>query len=198
MTSDVLEHAFLTDMSEPAVLIYQLLPDKELADRRFMPMEYLRGKGLPVERTFYEPIYAITVSTAETRPEQLLEDIFYMFNMNHPADFKGHSLSVSDIVALKLNGAVSFHYVDSFGFQRLDSFLPDNPLKNAEMTVEDDYGMIDGIINNGKNPALEPPMITEEQPRQAFPSILERLNRPVPAHSSHEKADPKKTQGMEL
>ena len=193
-----LEQTFLTKMQEPAILIYQLLPDKELADRRFMAMEYLQSKGLPVERTYYEPIYAMTVSTAETRPEQLLEDVFYIFNMNRPADFKGHSLSVSDIVALKIHGAVSFHYVDSFGFQRLDGFLPDHPLKNAEMTAEDDYGMIDGIINNGKNLALEPPTQTEEQLQQAFPSILERLNSPLPARTSHEKPDPKKTQGMEL
>ena len=67
-----LEQTFLTKMQEPAILIYQLLPDKELADRRFMAMEYLQGKGLPVERTSYEPIYALTVSTAEMRPEQLL------------------------------------------------------------------------------------------------------------------------------
>ena len=58
-------------------------------------------------------------------------------------------MSVSDIVAIKRDGVVSCHYCDSVGFQEIPGFLPSNPLKNAEMTVEDDYGMIDGIINNG-------------------------------------------------
>ena len=64
---------------------------------------------------------------------------------------QGHSLSVSDIVALRQNGVVSCHYVDSIGFQELPGFLkPENYLKAAEMAMEDDYGMIDGVINNGK------------------------------------------------
>ena len=76
--------------------------------------------------------------------------------MDHPADFKGHSLSVSDIVALKQNGVVSCHYVDSIGFRELPNFLkPENYLKNAEMAMEDDYGMIDGIINNGPKDPTE-------------------------------------------
>ena len=54
-------------------------------------------------------------------------------------------MSVSDIVAIKRDGKVSCHYCDSFGFAEVPGFLPDNPLKNAEMAVEDDYGMIDGI-----------------------------------------------------
>ena len=59
-------------------------------------------------------------------------------------------MSVSDIVAVKQNGVVSCHYCDSLGFQEVSGFLSkDNPLKHAEMSVEDDYGMIDGIINNG-------------------------------------------------
>ena len=71
------------------------------------------------------------------------------FNTAHPQEFTGHSLSVSDIVVLRQKGAVSSHYVDSVGFVQLPAFLPDNYLKNAEMSMEDDYGMIDGIINNG-------------------------------------------------
>ena len=73
------------------------------------------------------------------------------FNVSRPDDFTGHSLSVSDIVALRQNGVVSCHYVDSIGFQELPGFLkPENYLKAAEMAMEDDYGMIDGVINNGK------------------------------------------------
>ena len=81
----------------------------------------------------------------------MLEEMYTKFNIDHPEDFRGHSLSVSDIVAIRQNGIVSCHYVDSIGFKELPEFLkPENYLKNAEMAMEDDYGMIDGIINNGK------------------------------------------------
>ncbi|MBR3741303.1 MAG: DUF4316 domain-containing protein [Clostridia bacterium] len=205
-----LEHNFLTKMKEPAIMIYQILPESKLYVYQFMPLEQLKAHGVPLDRQSYEPIYAMTVPTTETSPDKLLEGTFHMFNMNRPDDFKGHSMSVSDIIALKLNGEVSFHYVDSFGFKRLDGFLPDNPLKNAEMTVEDDFGMIDGIINNGRNPALEPPRQEElptapelpaqaEEPhKQEFPSILERLNSPQPARAAPKKDSPKKKIGMEL
>ena len=64
-------------------------------------------------------------------------------------------MSVSDIVAIRQDGALSCHYCDSFGFQQITGFLDGNPLKNAEMSMEDDYGMIDGIINNGpKEPTV--------------------------------------------
>ena len=95
----------------------------------------------------------------------MLESLYTKFNIDHPEDFTGHSLSVSDIVALKTGGVVSCHYVDSVGFAELKDFLrAGNHLKNAEMTLEDDYGMIDGIINNGKAGA--------ERER---PSVLEKL-----------------------
>ena len=76
-------------------------------------------------------------------------------------------MSVSDIVAIKRDGKVSCHYCDSFGFEQIPGFLPDNPLKNAEMAVEDDYGMIDGIINNGpKEPTVAQ---LEQQARSGQP-----------------------------
>ena len=203
-----LEQAFLTKMKEPAIMIYQLLPDDGLRDYHFSSMSQLEVQGLTADRQHYEPIYAMTMPTTETNPEKILADTYHIFNMNRPDDFKGHSMSVSDIVALKMNGEVSFHYVDSFGFKQLDGFLPDNPLKNAEMAVEDDYGMIDGIINNGKNPALEPPTDRQQAPespaqkedlhRQALPSILDRLNSPNPARTSPKKDTHNKNKGMEL
>ena len=103
--------------------------------------------------------------------DRQLEDLYVKFNIDHPNDFRGHSMSVSDIVALKIAGEVSFHYVDSVGFQKLENFMKsENYLKNAEMAMEDDYGMIDGIINNGKAPGVE-----------ERPSVLEQLKeKPVP------------------
>ena len=199
--TDRMEQTFLTKMKEPAMMIYQLMPDEQLADYHFAAFDQLSSKKLAVERKHYEPIYAMAMPTTEIKPDQLLEGIFHAFNVNRPDDFKGHSLSVSDIVALKVNGEVSFHYVDSFGFRGLDGFLPDNPLKNAEMTVEDDYGMIDGIINNGKNPALEQPQPSEPQKevrKKEPPSILARLNEPQSARTAPKKDGPKKNKGLEL
>ncbi len=100
-----------------------------------------------------------------------LEDIYRKFNIDHPADYTGHSLSVSDIVALKQAGVVTCHYVDSFGFRELPHFHPENYLKNVEVAIEDDYGMIDGILNNG----------VREFAGEERPSVLEKLkNMPEP------------------
>ncbi len=95
-----------------------------------------------------------------------LEALYVQFNAAHPEDFRGHSLSVSDIVALKVGGVVSCHYVDSIGFKELENFaLQENYLKNAEMAVEDDYNSIDGIINNGR----------KDEPETERHSVLDAL-----------------------
>ena len=103
-------------------------------------------------------------------------------------------MSVSDVVALKLNGKVSYYFVDSFDFQKLDRFMTDNPLKNAEMSMEDDYGMIDGIINNGKAPALE----TAEAKPKAMPSLKDQLTQ-AKAQTVHQPRthENKQKKGME-
>jgi len=81
--------------------------------------------------------------------EQCLENLYEKFNLNRPADYRSPSLSVSDIVAIRRDGVLSCHYCDSIGFAEIPDFIkPENYLKNAEMAMEDDYGMVDGIINN--------------------------------------------------
>ena len=73
-----------------------------------------------------------------------LEDIYTRFNIDHPKDFKGHSLSVSDVVVLHQNGQDAAHYVDSFGYKEVPEFLQEqtqqpekiNPLKHVEDTIE--------------------------------------------------------------
>ena len=108
----------------------------------------------------------------------VLDNLEYRFNNEHPADYRHPSMSVSDIVAIKRDGKVSCHYCDSFGFAEVPGFLPDNPLKNAEMSVEDDYGMIDGVINNG---AKEPTVAQlEQQARSGQPISL--MNLAAAAH----------------
>ncbi len=142
------ENSFLNNPAD-SYAIYQLKNGDELRDYRFEGMERLQKAGLNVERGNYEIIYAGELHYSGDTYDKL-NGLYQTFNINHPADFTGHSLSVSDIVALKQNGVISCHYVDSFGFQELPSFLkPENYLKDAEMTMEDEYGMLDGIINNG-------------------------------------------------
>ena len=115
-----------------------------------------------------------------------LSNLFRQFNIEHPQDFTGHSLSVSDIIVLRQQGQVSSHYVDSWGYKELPQFLPENYLKNAEMAMEDDFGMIDGIINNGPK---------EIKAKEERPSVLEKLKGHPTANRQepHEKTAPKKS-----
>ena len=169
------EGAFLNNPDD-AYIIYQLKYEQETAKLLFQPVRKLQEAGIQVERRNYDAVYTGSLPSGWKRRSECLNKLYYEFNMCHPSDFKGHSMSVSDVVGLKINGKITTHYVDSIGFRKLDSFIPmDNPLKNAEMAMEDDYGMLDGIINNGKNPALK-----EAEKR---PSVAESLKQP--ARSSH-------------
>ncbi len=193
--------------------IYQLKDGAGMRDYHFEPYDRLQAAGLSVEATNYDLIY-----TAELTPGTSLEDIYTRFNIDHPKDFKGHSLSVSDIVVLHQNGENTAHYVDRFGYREVPEFLrgqtqqltpdelttgeqittprgsfsvtamsreqmeaagygfhhqsdngkylimgngtqafaiaaetPENYLKAAEQTTEQNGNMIDGIINNTPN-----------------------------------------------
>ncbi len=194
--------------------IYQLKDGDETLDYRFEPLDSIHRNGLSVDPANYELVY-----TAPLTERDSLEGIYTRFNMDRPADFTGHSLSVSDIVVLHQDGKDTAHYCDRFGFSQVPEFLQerqrsltpdaletgetvrtprgsfyvtamsreqmeaagyglhhqsddgkylimgngtrafavlaeqpekDNPLRTAEMTLEDDYGMIDGVINNGR------------------------------------------------
>lgn len=154
LTDQELENSFLHNPAD-AFAIYQLKHDEATRDLRFEPLERVTAVGLTVDRGNYDLVYTAPLTPGQSQ-EETLDMLYEQFNFHHPADFTGHSLSVSDIVALRQNGAVSCHYVDSFGFAELPFFLkPENYLKNAEMAMEDDYDSIDGIINNGpKQPAV--------------------------------------------
>ena len=203
---------------EDSFSIYQLKGGDETLDYRFEPLDAIRRNGLSVDPANYELVY-----TAPLTERDSLEGIYTRFNVNRPADFTGHSLSVSDIVVLHQDGTDTAHYCDRFGFSQVPEFLEperakevsiptpdqmetgetvrtprgsfyvtamsqeqmeaagyglhhqsddgrylimgngtrafavlaeqpekDNPLRTAEMTLEDDYGMIDGVINNGR------------------------------------------------
>lgn len=169
------EQAFLESPGD-TYAIYQLKRDDATADIRFMNSDYLKSKGIEPQYENYELIYTGALSKDGSQMEKL-EDLYRIFNIEHPQDFTGHSLSVSDIVALKQAGVVSYHYVDSIGYKELLGFRStDNPLKNAEMQMEDDYGMIDGIINNGPK-QTEKPAPEKEETKSKKPSVLAKLRQ---------------------
>ena len=115
--------------------IYQLKDTEETRDIRFMAMDYLEMKGIPVSRENYELVY-----TGELAEGMSLEDIFTKFNIDHPADFTGHSLSVSDVVVLHQDGENKSHYVDSVGYREVPEFTKETAL-SAEVSEEKDSVM---------------------------------------------------------
>ena len=205
------EQRFLNSPTD-SMAIYQLRRDAPV-ELRFANLGSLAA---PPDPANYEAVY-----TREVYPDddtgRILENFYYIFNDERPGDFVGHSLSVSDIVALKQDGKVSYHYCDSMGFQELPAFQkPENYLKAAEMSMEDDYGMIDGIINNGpKQPTvadleaqvkagmsislmdLAAAAHRERDAGERKPSVLEQLkNQPV--QERPHKTAPKKSAEKEL
>ena len=162
------EQAFLGHKGD-CFAIYQVKHTDELRDIRYEGLEWIKSIGRTVQRDNYDLVYTAPLAPGDLKGS-VLDNLEYRFNNEHPADYRHPSMSVSDIVAIKKDGKVSCHYCDSFGFAEVPGFLPDNPLKNAEMAVEDDYGMIDGILNNGsKEPTVAQ---LEQQARSGQPISL--------------------------
>ena len=205
------EQAFL-DHKGDCFAIYQVKHTDELRDIRYEGLEWIKSIGQTVQRDNYDLVYTAPLAPGDLKGS-VLDNLEYRFNNEHPADYRHPSMSVSDIVAIKRDGKVSCHYCDSFGFAEVPGFLPDNPLKNAEMAVEDDYGMIDGIINNG--PKEQTVAQLEQQARSGQPislmdlaaaahredrdkkkSVVEQLkSQPKP---EHKKTAPKKSAEREI
>ena len=204
------EQAFLAHEGS-CFAIYQVSRD-DPQNVRFMNLDWLQSHNLAVDRNNYDMIYTAPLNGSGSAMEQL-ETLYEQFNLQKPVDFHSPSMSVSDIVAIKQDGKVSCHYCDSVGFTEIPGFLPDNPLKNAEMMLEDDYGMIDGIINNGpKEPTVAQ---LEQQARSGQPislmdlaeavhreerdkkkSVMEQLKSQP--RTEHKKTAPKKSAEREL
>ena len=181
------EQAFLSQ-NRNCFAIYQVSRN-DPQNVRFMNLDWLESHDVSVDRSNYDLIYTAPLSESGTVPEQL-EKLYQQFNLEKPVDFHSPSMSVSDIVAIKQDGKVSCHYCDSVGFTQIPGFLPENPLKNAEMAVEDDYGMIDGIINNGvKEPTVAE---LEQQARSGQPISLMDLTA-----AAHREEREKKKSVME-
>ena len=181
------EQAFLSQ-NRDCFAIYQVSSD-DPQNVRFMNLDWLKSHDISIDRSNYDLIYTAPLRESGTVLEQL-EKLYQQFNLEKPVDFHSPSMSVSDIVAIRQDGKVSCHYCDSVGFTQIPGFLPDNPMKNAEMMLEDDYGMIDGIINNGpKEPTVAE---LEQQARSGQPISLMDL-----ADAVHRKEREKKKSVME-
>ena len=204
------EQAFLSQ-NRDCFAIYQVSSD-DPQNVRFMNLDWLKSHDISIDRSNYDLIYTAPLRESGTVPEQL-EKLYQQFNLEKPVDFHSPSMSVSDIVAIRQDGKVSCHYCDSVGFTQIPGFLPENPLKNAEMMLEDDYGMIDGIINNGaKEPTvaeleqqarsgqpislMELAAATHREEREKKKSVMEQLKSQPKAE--HKKTAPKKSAEREI
>lgn len=192
--------------------IYQLKRGDETRALRFEPYDRLTATGHAVDPANYDLIYS-----APLAPGTSLEAIFTRFNIDHPKDFKGHSLSVSDVVVLHQNGQDTAHYVDSIGYRQTPEFLqPQNCLKHVEDIVEQNDNNFDGIINNTpqtptvgeleqKAKAGEPISLIDlanaihadkERGKEEKPSIRAQL-RAAKEQTAQRKAQRSKTQDLE-
>ena len=115
------------DQTGDMMAIYQLRRDV-MPELGFVELDRLKS---PPKKENYKAVYAHGISISED-VTQTLENLYYIFNQARPEDFKGHSLSVSDIVALKRDGVVSYYYCDSVGFRELPDFGRESVLKRLE------------------------------------------------------------------
>ena len=203
------EQEFLTGSGD-GFAIYQLKHDISTRDLRFASMAMVEKTGKKIDRGNYELIYTGKLEQkADLEQHAILEELYARFNLAIPEDFAGHSLSmsdivgvgigvpgISDIVALRQSGHISFHYVDTFGFRDVKSFLPDNLLHSAEIGMEDDYNMIDGIVgNNGINPARE----EKPEPKKEPLPLREQLKQVIKEHQQNQHPGrAAKAAGLEL
>ena len=114
-------------------------------------------------------------------------------HLQYPADFKGHSLSVSDVVVLHQNGQDTAHYCDSVGFQQVPEFLRENPLRTAELSTEQNENMIDGVLNNAPSLGeLEAKAKAGEQISLTDLAAAVKAEEKVPKAKKSRTAKPKK------
>jgi len=134
-------------------LIYQLKRDDSTRDFRYEPLERLQAAGLAVDPANYELVYTAPI-TADTGS---LGQIYEKFNIDRPEDFKGHSLSISDIVIIKQEGEETAHYVDRYGFKEVPQFLqptPERPTFDMQHTAEYLQQLHDNVMNADPNKTM--------------------------------------------
>ena len=168
--------------------IYQLRNEDSTRVYRFEPYDRLQAAGRTVDKSNYTEVYTAPLTAGTT-----LEDIYRTFNVDYPADFKGHSLSVSDVVVLHQNGQDTAHYCDSVGFQQVPEFLQENPLRTAELSTEQNENMIDGVLNNAPSLGeLEAKAKTGEQISLTDLAAAVKAEEKAPKAKKSRAAKPKK------
>ena len=124
-------------LTEPRYAIFQLKDDEKLRDYHFSNSKYLKNHGMYIDRENYDRVYRGRLQENET-----LDDIYKRFNVDHPQDFRGHSLSVGDIVAVKKNGTIRAYFVDSFGFTVVPDFTLSREERKARRALTDNIGLL--------------------------------------------------------
>ena len=171
VSGEILE-AFL-DSESDGYAILQLKRTEENRDRRFESYDSLERQGLQADINFYDTMYTGPITTQSANTDVICENLFVKFNTDRPENFKGHSLSVSDVIALKLQEAVKYYYVDSFGFKELPGFNSGkNSIRSIEDQIEQNDNQLDGMINN-----LPEATIAEKEVKS---SVIEKLKVPLP------------------
>jgi antirestriction protein ArdC len=179
------EKAFL-DHGGDCFALYQLRFEGETMRLLYEPLNIIQIRGLSVDRNNYDLAYTAPLSEGVT-----LDTLWEKFNTDHPVDYQRPSMSISDIVAIKQDGMLSFHYCDRFGFTEIADFIPpENYLKNAEMAMEDDLGMIDGIINNGPK---EGPSVAELEAQVKAGQTISLTDLAAASHREEEAEKKKKS-----
>ena len=105
--------------------IYQLKKTDVGDERRFMNYDWHVKKGITPKIEDYDLIYIGELPSVIKNLNRTLEQIYEKFNLDHPADYRGYSLSVSDVVAINRGGKLSYHFCDSAGFRELQNFSPE-------------------------------------------------------------------------
>ena len=141
----------LLQSSEKQFGIYQITERDQEHDYRFMGLDYVEKKGMTVARADYDLIYAAPLTEKDT-----LDGIYERFNIQRPADFTGHSLSVSDVVVLNDGSTVKAYYVDSIGFAELPEFFKERNMDlQKENLLNEELQEIEifdkpGLFSNGR------------------------------------------------
>ncbi len=137
-----LEEKKFLENTENSFAIYQIKEGAEFRDYRFANLRELESTGKEIDRKNYNLVWSSRLQNVSS-VDDALNSLYHDFNNNRSSEFKCHSMSVSDIVVIKMNGVVSSHYVDSFGFKEVENYL-----KVAELSTEQNLNKIDGVINN--------------------------------------------------
>lgn len=182
-TLAAMERNFL-DLHTDSYAIYQLRDDGSCDELHWLATADLQKLGRSVEKQHYELTYADELNQYPGKStHEVLNDLFYRFNQEHPADFHGHSLSASDMVALRHEGKLQCFYVDRYGFAEVpDFFSHGNLLKAAEMPTKDDLNDKDERVKTDREEKRRP--VTE---RPSLRKQLEQHQRKDPVHKGKVK-----------